>query len=67
MASGVSRIFAAECVARGLINTEMDPHTGADNGHVSRIRGEELEATGCLGMWLEKWQWLRLQEFEMTD
>ena len=28
MASGVSHIFAAECVARGLINMEMVLHIG---------------------------------------
>ena len=44
MESGVNRIFAVEYVVRDFINTEINPHTDATNGHVSRIRGEELEA-----------------------
>lgn len=33
-----------EYVVRDFANTEINPHTDANNGHVSRIRGKELEA-----------------------
>ena len=45
MESGVNRIFAVEYVVKGLYKYGNKSSYRCHNGHVSRIRGEELEAT----------------------